>query len=97
MEKKTKTKKVEQKQVKAPVEEEKVKKSEEEKSERPRVYHISLREDGRWQVKFAKGERAVKIFMTQAEAIEYAKKLATKQNGSISIHKKDGKIRKQKY
>lgn len=71
--------------------------SEESKDDRPKVYHISLREDGRWQVKFAKGERAVKTFATQAEAIEYAKKLADKQNGSITIHKKDGKIRKQKY
>ncbi len=63
-----------------------------------RDYHISLRkDDGKWQVKFAKGEKAIKLFDTQAEAIEYAKKLAENQDGSITIHKKDGKIRKQKY
>ncbi len=68
-----------------------------EKKERPRVYHISIREDGKWQVKFAKGAKAIKTFSTQLEAIDYAKKLAESQKGSIMIHKKDGKIRKQKY
>lgn len=69
----------------------------EEKKERPRVYHVSMREDGKWQVKFAKGAKAIKTFSTQLEAIDYAKKLAESQKGSITIHKKDGKIRKQKY
>ena len=66
-------------------------------SYRSKVYHISLREDGKWQVKFAKGEKVIKTFATQKEAIDYAKKLAENQDGSISIHKKDGKIRKLKY
>ena len=36
------------------------------------VYHVSKRkEDGMWQVKFANGERALKLFKTQAEAIEF--------------------------
>ncbi len=68
-----------------------------EKKPRPVNYHISLREDGRWQVKKAKGERAIKIFKTQVEAIEFAKMRAESMDGSITIHKKDGKIRKQKY
>lgn len=66
-------------------------------SYRSKVYHISLRDDGKWQVKFAKGEKVIKTFATQLEAIEYAKKLAENQDGSIAIHKKDGKIRKLKY
>ncbi len=69
----------------------------ETKKDRPRVYHVSIREDGKWQVKFAKGARAIKTFATQLEAIDYAKKLAVSQKGSIMIHKKDGKIRKLKY
>ena len=60
-------------------------------------YHIVHRQDGKWQVKFAKGEKAIKLFDTQEEAIAYAKKLAANQNGSITIHKKDGSIRKQRY
>lgn len=62
-----------------------------------RNYHVAKRPDGKWQVKFAGGEKAIKLFATQAEANEYAKKLAENQDGSISIHKKDGKMRKQKY
>ena len=69
----------------------------EEKKARPINYHISLREDGRWQVKKAKGERAIKLFSTQAEAIAFAKERAERMDGSVTIHKKDGKIRKQNY
>lgn len=60
-------------------------------------YHVSLREDGKWQVKFAKGEKALKLFDTQAEAIAFAKEKARNQDGNITIHKTDGKIRKQNY
>lgn len=56
-----------------------------------------MREDGKWQVKFAKGAKALKLFDTQAEAIAFAKEKAERQDGSITIHKKDGKIRKQNY
>ena len=63
-----------------------------------KIYHISKRkEDGKWQVKFANGERALKLFDTQAEAIKFAEGRAESQEGYISIHKKDGKIRKQDY
>lgn len=67
--------------------------------DKPRVkcYHISLREDGRWQVKLSKGARALKLFRTQAEAIAFAKEKAKNQEGYITIHKVSGKIRKQKY
>ena len=41
--------------------------------------------------------KAIKLFATQAEAIDFAKALAESQNGSITIHKVDGKIRKQDY
>lgn len=81
--------------------EEKVKKTKENESksskDTAKNYHVAKRPDGKWQVKFAGGEKAIKLFDTQAEAIAYAKKLAVNQDGSISIHKKDGKLRKQKY
>ena len=63
-----------------------------------KVYHVSLRkEDGKWQVKYGGGKKAIKLFDTQAEAIKFAEERADSQDGSISIHKKDGKIRKQDY
>ena len=81
--------------------EEKVKKTKENdiksSKDTAKNYHVAKRPDGKWQVKFAGGEKAIKLFDTQAEAIAYAKKLAVNQDGSLSIHKKDGKMRKQKY
>ena len=61
-----------------------------------RVYHISRSKliGGQWQVKLANGEKAIKLFMTQKEAIEYAKKLVRTQGGSIRIHSMKGQIRK---
>ena len=89
---KTSTKKVEEKK-EAPVTAEKVRKVPTKK-----VYHVSLRkDDGKWQVKYGGGKKAIKLFDTQAEAIKFAEERADSQEGSISIHKKDGKIRKQDY
>lgn len=63
-----------------------------------KTYHISKRkEDNRWQVKAAGGEKALKLFNTQAEAIEYAKKVAGNQEANIMVHKEDGSFRKLKY
>lgn len=63
-----------------------------------KVYHISKRkDDGKWQIKAAGGARAIKLFNTQAEAIDYAKTLAGKQDANIVIHKTDGSFRKLKY
>ena len=61
----------------------------------PRVYHISKRKDGKWQVKFANGKKAIRLFPTQAEAIVFAKKLAKSQDGSIRIHSVSGRLRKE--
>ena len=61
----------------------------------PKIYHISKRrEDEMWQVKFANGKKAIKLFNTQAEAIIFAKKLAKSQDGSIRVHSLKGRIRK---
>ena len=90
---KTATKKNEPKVENAEVTEEKTRKTPTKK-----VYHVSLRkDDGKWQVKYGGGKKAIKLFDTQAEAIKFAEERADSQEGSISIHKKDGKIRKQDY
>lgn len=59
-----------------------------------KTYHIAKRPDGKWQVKLANGQIAIKLFATQKEAIEYAEKLAKNQDGSIRVHSVKGKIRK---
>lgn len=56
-----------------------------------RVYHISKRSDGKWAVKFAGGEKAIKLFNTQAEAKEYTNKMAANQGGAVLVHNSKGK------
>ena len=55
-----------------------------------RIYHLSKREDGKWQVKFAGGEKAIKLFDTQKEALDYTKKMAKNQDGSVLVHNSRG-------
>ena len=62
-----------------------------------KTYHVSLNDDGKWQVKAEKAEKALRVFPTQKEAIAYADAVAENQDGNVVIHKKDGKIRKQHY
>lgn len=61
-----------------------------------RVYHIARSKfiSRHWQVKLATGEKAIKIFDTQLEAINYAKQLVKTQGGSIRIHSMQGRLRK---
>ena len=61
-----------------------------------RVYHIARSKfiSRHWQVKLASGEKAIKIFDTQLEAINYAKQLVKTQGGSIRIHSMQGRLRK---
>jgi hypothetical protein len=65
------------------------------KDEGGKTYHIAKRaSDGKWQVKLASGEIAIKLFDTQAEAIDYAQKMAKNQKASIRVHSVKGKMRK---
>ena len=60
-------------------------------SEATRVYHVSKREDGKWQVKYRGGEKAIKLFKTQKEALDYTKQMAENQGGSMLVHNSKGK------
>ena len=56
-----------------------------------RTYHVVKRkEDGKWEVKFAGGQKAIKLFDTQKEAIEYSKKMAENQGGAMLVHNSKG-------
>ena len=75
-------------------------KNEEKKPVDFRNYHVAKRaEDGKWQVKYAGGEKAIKLFDTQKEALEYTKKMAANQGGSVLVHAskgaQKGKIKKK--
>lgn len=65
-----------------------------------KVYHVSKRaEDGKWVIKFAGGEKVIKIFGTKDEALAYADQLAENQGGTVLFHAskgaKAGKIQKR--
>ena len=61
------------------------------KAEATRQYHVVKRkEDGKWEVKYAGGQKAIKLFDTQKEAIEYSKKMAENQGGSMLVHNSKG-------
>ena len=68
------------------------KKEETAKKEDPgyRTYHLVKREDGKWEVKFAGGQKAIKLFDTQKEALEYSKKMAANQDGTVLVHNSKG-------
>ena len=51
-------------------------KKEEKKEVTHRNYHVVKRSDGKWEVKYAGGEKAIKLFATQAEATAYTKQMA---------------------
>ena len=50
-----------------------------------------------WRVRRSGSSIVIKHFKTQQEAIEHAKRYAKDNETKIVIHKRDGKIRKQKY
>ncbi len=72
---------------------------EKERNDKVRRYHIYQHPDGGWTVKFATGEKNIKIFKTQKEAHDYAIKMADNQKSrgvkaSVVVHSKEGKLRK---
>ena len=67
----------------------------EEGSTYAKAFHVSRRPElNKWQVKATGSDKALKLFNTQKEAIEYAEQLAKNQNVSVRVHSKEGKIRK---
>ena len=55
-----------------------------------RTYHVVKRSDGKWEVKFAGGQKAIKLFNTQKEAVDYTKEMAKNQDGSMLVHNSKG-------
>jgi hypothetical protein len=67
-----------------------------ERKERAQVYHVKRRaSDGKWEVKLSKGEVAIKLFNTQKEAIEEAKRLSESTGRGMVVHGLKGQFRKK--
>ena len=75
---------------KAPAKKAPAKKAAKPAAEATRVYHVVKREDGKWEVKFAGGEKAIKLFSTQVEAVAYSKEMAKNQKGAMLVHNSKG-------
>ena len=62
------------------------------------IYHVTKRDnEGReWKVFIEGSNKVIKLFKTQAEALDYAKALAANKSdgSSVRLHGLDGKIRK---
>ena len=71
--------------------------TEKPQKERKMSYHITKHPNGGWQLKKGKASRALKLFDTQKEAIDYAKQLEKERGISFIIHKADGSTRKKTY
>ncbi|MDR0309452.1 MAG: DUF2188 domain-containing protein [Candidatus Methanoplasma sp.] len=68
----------------------------EEKKSDGKVWHITKRDDGMWQVKARGAKRATKLFKTKAEAEAYVKTLVSNNDGSRVVkHKKTGEFQKK--
>ncbi len=56
-----------------------------------KVYHVNKRaEDSKWTIKFAGGEKVIKLCNTKEEAVAFAKQLADNQGGTVLIHASKG-------
>lgn len=68
--------------------------SETKKKRNYKAYHISKHPTlDKWQVKATGSNKALKLFDTQEQAIQYAKQVAKNQGVSIRVHSKKGRIR----
>lgn len=71
----------------------KVEKVEEEKKtvSNGKTYILSKRkEDGKWALKYSGGEKVIKLFDTQAEALEFTKKRADNNDRAILVRASKG-------
>lgn len=55
--------------------------------------HVTHRKDGNWQVMGAGNSKATKLFDTQKDAVDYARKIAENQNSELITHGLNGRIR----
>lgn len=56
-------------------------------------YHVTRRDDGKWQVKRQGAERSSSIHDTQRQADQRAAELARESGGERITHNREGKIR----
>ena len=60
------------------------------KKEPTKVYHVSKRSDGKWQVFIRGSDKVIKLFDNKVSAEEYCEKMAKNQGATLLVHKSKG-------
>ena len=55
-----------------------------------KVYHVSKRSDGKWQVFIRGSDKVIKLFDNKVSAEEYCHKMAVNQGATLLVHKSKG-------
>lgn len=58
-------------------------------------YHLTHK-DGKWNLKKEGSDRAIKTFKVKQEAVDYSTEYMREHQGSLKIHKEDGKIQEER-
>lgn len=57
-----------------------------------RVHHVVPKSSGGWAIKRAGATKAIKVFSTKGDAVEFAREISREQGAEIVIHGRDGRI-----
>lgn len=57
-----------------------------------RVHHVVPKLSGGWAIKRDGATKAIKVFSTKGDAVEFARKISREQGAEIVIHGRDGRI-----
>ena len=60
-----------------------------------RRQHVAPNPRGGWSVRHSGATRATRVFDTQKDAIDYARRIARKESGELYIHRRDGTIKER--
>jgi hypothetical protein len=58
-----------------------------------KAQHVALNPKGGWSVWKSGATRAARVFDTQSEAVDYARRKAKEERGDLFVHRDDGTIR----
>jgi hypothetical protein len=56
------------------------------------VHHVVPKPSGGWAIKRDGATKAIKVFSTKGDAVEFAREISRKQGAEIVIHGRDGRI-----
>jgi len=57
--------------------------------------HVAPNPRGGWSVRHTGAARATRVFETQKDAIDFARRVARKESSELYIHRRDGTIKER--